>query len=370
MFIFANMFPEDTSRGITKKVFAQIQALDHIGHEVRYYTGYTEEGAAVFDRKGNIVYFREFPAKSKIINRVLRNKTLKNMAFEFLKGTDERFTEMYFRYVFFDYSTMKLYKEAKNHTKTVILEMHSYPNYNKGQYVLYPVFVIDRIYRKANLKYIDKIVTISSFDNIFGKETIRIDNGVDLDHIRRQTKTVHEGIRIISVPYEWLAHGYDRLVRGLYNYYTNSHECINVELWFVGTIMDSTKKLIKELNMEGKIKYLGIKKGNELDEIYDQVDIGAGCLGMHRCNTKDSSGLKTKEYIAKGIPFFYAGEPLFDKNSFPYAMQVESTDAPIDIKAVLDFYYKLKSDDTIPEKMRKWAEKYTWDEEMKKIFKR
>jgi hypothetical protein len=51
-------------------------------------------------------------------------------------------------------------------------------------------------------------------------------------------------------------------------------------------------------------------------------------------------------------------------------MQVESTDAPIDIKAVLDFYYKLKSDDTIPEKMRKWAEKYTWDEEMKKIFKR
>lgn len=368
VFFLSNMLPGDCSRGITKKTFAQIDAMNKIGHEVKYYTGYTSNGAAVFNKKGEIIYSKRFPTKNALINRVFRNKTLKTMAFEYLSQSNERFDDMYFRYLFFDKETKRLYEESKKHSDNLILEMHSYPNYNKGQYFLYPVFVIDRFYRNACIKFIDKIVTISSHDYIFGKKTIKIDNGVDLDNIRIQKKKTHNGVRIISVSYEWLAHGYNRLIKGLYEYYKKETNPENVEVWFVGTMMKSTSKLINELHMSDKIKFLGIKKGKELEDIYDQVDIGAGCLGLHRCNSKDSGGLKTKEYIAKGLPFFYSGEPLFDKSKFSFGLQIEANENPVDIKSLLTFYHLLEKKEDIPIKMREWAKDYTWEAEMKKVF--
>lgn len=369
MFFLTNMFPNDDSRGITKKVFAQMRAFEKLGYEVQYYTGYKDDGAVILNRDGSVAFFKKYPTKINIVNRLLRNKILKRMSYDFFKTTEEKFDCVYLRYLFFDPISIKMFREAKKHTPYLLLEMHSYPNYNKGQYSLYPVFAIDRICRNRAIKYIDKIVAISKSKNIFGKPTYNIDNGIDLDSIKPQRKNPHKGLNIISVSYEWLAHGYDRLIKGLYEYYKDdSMDKIDVQIILVGTVMASTERLIHSLGMDSHVKCVGIKKGSELDEIYDNCDLGAGCLAVHRVNTQDSSGLKTKEYIAKGIPFFYAGEPLFAKESFPYALQLKSDETPININSIIAFNDSIKETVGMTEKMREWAKEYTWETQMKPVF--
>ena len=131
--------------------------------------------------------------------------------------------------------------------------------------------------------------------------------------------------------------------------------------------MSSTDRLISKLHLDDRCIKYGPQKGDELEAIYDKANIGVGCLANHRIGSTFGSALKTKEYIAKGIPFIYGWKESVLEN-FEYALQFDLCDAPIDIKKVIDFYDSIPKQD-LPTLIRKHlSKKDTWEYQMSKVI--
>lgn len=139
-------------------------------------------------------------------------------------------------------------------------------------------------------------------------------------------------------------HGYDRIIKGLYNYY-KSNPKKEVYYYFVGegSELHNLKKLTKELNMEKYVIFYGTKTGKDLDEIVNKSDVAFGSLANHRKNIYLDSALKNREYCARGIPFVIASEDLDFPNNFEYVFRVSRDETPIDMIAIIDFYDRIKN---------------------------
>lgn len=369
VFFFANIFPDDKSRGITKKVFSQISALNNLNYEVSYYTGYTPDGAAVFNKENKIVFQKRYKFKNKNLRRILRNQLLKDTAYEFLKKSDIEIDLAYLRYVYFDNKTLKILKLLKQKKKFVLMEAHAYPIYQKKVSPMLLVYLVDFLFIPKIKKNIDLVVAISNQKNIWGVKTINIDNGVNIKEYapRKEICMEDKTINIISVAYEWEAHGYSRILHGLYNYY-NSGGMRTVNIYFVGTLMKKTEQLIKKLHLEDHVFFVGKKTGKDLDKIYDICHLGMGVLAPYVFGSDIGTGLKIKEYMAKGIPYFYAGKTLNENEKFPYRISVPLDNSDIVISDLIEFYDKIKNPKMISE-IRNYAKKYSWENIYQQVLK-
>ena len=365
-----NIHPNDLSRGITKKCFAQMRACNNLGYQVDYYTAYIDDGVCIYNSKDEIVKKLPYKTKNRYINRVFRNQYLKKCVFDFLSEKPEEVKVLYSRFLFFDRITYKLFKKAKESNMKTILELHSYPCYFAKEVYMYPVYAVDFAYRRRTLQYVDRIAAMTDKKNIWNIETVHFENGINLESIQPQRRTREPGIiRIIAVSYEWKVHGYDRMIKGLYNYYHNQTNKYDVELVLVGTVMKSTQQLVKKMGLQKHVTMVGIKQGAELDKVYDECDIGMGCLGLHRRAQSAVSDLKTREYAAKGIPYIYAGNQLGEDLSFKYALKLPSDETPIDVNRIVEFYESFATDENVGQNMREWAKNYTWETQMEKVLK-
>lgn len=127
--------------------------------------------------------------------------------------------------------------------------------------------------------------------------------------------------------------GMDRLLIGMENYKRN----IKLELHIVGSVTKNIMGLVKSLNLEKNVVFHGLKYGMELDEIFENVHVAVGTLGIHRKGLKFGSPLKIREYMARGIPFVisYIDEDIEDE--FPLFLKVPSDDSPVNMNDVIKF---------------------------------
>lgn len=81
---------------------------------------------------------------------------------------------------------------------------------------------IDKIFRHDLCKQLNAIVTFSNDTVIFGQRTIRISNGIDFSSIplRQQIHTMENELHLIGVAEIHFWHGFDRIINGLKEYYT------------------------------------------------------------------------------------------------------------------------------------------------------
>ena len=122
---------------------------------------------------------------------------------------------------------LQLVRKLKQAGAKVVMEIPTYP-YDQ-EYVAWSMkfsLAIDRCFRHRLTKELDGIVTFSNAENIFGGKTIRISNGIDFEAIpikRTQNDTSHE-LHLIGVAEVHYWHGFDRLIRGLAEYYRTNPE--------------------------------------------------------------------------------------------------------------------------------------------------
>lgn len=92
--------------------------------------------------------------------------------------------------------------------------------------------------------------------------------------------------------------------------------------------------------MQDHIIFYGRKDGNELDIIYDYCDLAAACFGFHRIGAKLSSNLKSREYLAKGLPIISSVDidVLQVADNTKYFLKVPYDDTPINIEEIIKFY--------------------------------
>lgn len=359
----------DDKSGVGKKVKAQVDALQRAGFDVALshlalddqgeYCGRLIEGIVVDEYSDSFVVRKKWKWRFKF-DSVLHYISSEKIQF------------LYIRYTHF---ANPLFVEFLNSVKklgvVVFLEIPTYPyddEYRDASKFVKASLWFENFSRQSFANCVDRILTYSDDDSIFGVKTLQIDNGVDLLTTPLRKPSSKQGkFSILAVSSMEYWHGYDRLISGLRKYY-DSHGEVEITINFAGGINTPTaKKYIEQvasLKLAEHVNFLGYVSGEMLNQLFDETDVAVGVLGGHRKSLDSFKSLKNREYCARGVPFAYSGsDATFDGQEF--ALKFPANDSPIDIKFLMawsgDAARHLQS-------MRMFAEaNISWDTQMKLV---
>ncbi len=324
--------------GVDKKIRDQLLAAEESG----IYTNRVE-----IEKKPSLL--RAFPFSSSL---------------EWGKAQMPTADALYIRMEPFSYPFIRFLQKTKKNKPgiRVILEIPTYPYDEEIKRLNMITRYRDRIYRRYLWKYVDRIVTYSEDDKIFGIRTIRIRNGINVRTVPLAKKRhKDQEIHLIAVAALQPYHGYERLIEGLKDYYSGEAERI-VRFLIVGSgpSEEELKHLVKSYGLEDKVLFFGQKTGDPLTEIYDQSDIGTGSFGLYKRGDSRSSALKTREYLSRGLPMISGcTEDVFQGKNADFYLELENDESPVDIQRVVDFYDRLMADgkEALSGRIREFAEK-------------
>ncbi|MBP9037677.1 MAG: glycosyltransferase [Candidatus Cloacimonas sp.] len=223
----------------------------------------------------------------------------------------------------------------------VIIEIPVYP-YKKGMLrnpYLSIQYVKEVLYRKHYEEVVDRFVTYSSDKRICNVETIRTMNGVNLACInanRCSNEYKPNEINLIAVATFLPHHGYERVIQGLHNYYIHGG-IRQFTIHFVGDGLEKNKyeRLVSKYSLNKYIVFHGFKYGNELDNLYNNADAGLVSFGSYKEKVERLCTIKTREYLAKGLPVILGGiDELFEKSEGEYALCFSNDASPIDFERI------------------------------------
>ena len=354
----------DPNNGISKKISYQLDAFKANGHET--HLCYMDENGSkrrIVDGKTIADYGNG--KKGKILKRT-----------EFGSIVDYAIKEgIEFVYIRSNHNanpfTIHMVRRMKKNGMKVVMEIPTYPYDQEYFYKnMWRQLVQDKIFRKLFAKQLDAIVTFTDDDFIFGKRTIRISNGIDFDSVRMKKESHHptNELHLIGVAEIHSWHGFDRVIKGLADYYTTSRET-KVYFHVVGYFFSYVEKdeithLINENHLESYVILHGKKHGNELDNIFDQCDFGIGSLGRHRVGIDNIKTLKNREYAARGIPFIYS-ETDTDFDNKSYILKAPADESPIIIEKIIKFCTQLTIS---PIEIRSSIKELSWKNQMKRVI--
>lgn len=255
-------------------------------------------------------------------------------------------------------------KERWPNCKTIV-EFYTYP-YEKDEYKSLPgklSMIKDRVYRTKYNRYVDRIVTYTKDSEIFGVKTITSLNGVDTNTFFAITARPedHE-VHLLAVAMFQKHHGYERIIEGMHRYYSSGGNRV-VKLLLVGDgpEIGLYQELVEKYDLSRNVKFYGRLQGEPLNELYNSADIGLGTFGFYKIGLNSASSLKTKEYLAKGLPVA-AGcvEDFVQDNDRKYYIDFPNDDTPVDIEKLIVFhdgiYKQSSSRQEIANSIHKYAE--------------
>lgn len=293
---------------------------------------------------------------------------------------------IYCRRMTADYQYVNFFRFIKRKYPSckILIEIPSYPYFRDSYFHSikhlirsFPYYLKDMIYTRKLHRYVDRVVTFTKDDKIYGIETIQTRNGTDVDSInmnRGSLKTINE-YNLIAVAHFAPHHGYERIIKGIKDYYLNGGKK-NVYLHLVGDgkELNLYEKMVEKLELKDRVFFHGKKTGQDLDDIYVTADIGIDCMAMYKDKRNFLSSIKVTEYLAKGLPVITGVDvDVFQKTSTNYNIQFENNELPINmIKVInhLDQLHNGKDGEVVASEIREFA-KRTVDNSivMKRIIK-
>ena len=354
----------DPNNGISKKISYQVKALKECGLAVHLcYMDESTSKRRMVDEK--IIADYGHGVMSKIRKRIdfaSITRYAKKSGIEFVYIRSNHNANPF---------SVHMVRQMQKYGMKVVMEIPTYPydSEYKAQGMSKQIFQ-DKLFRNTLAKYLDAIVTFSDYDSIFGQRTIRISNGIDFSNVKIKSRgnDTSKELNLIGVAeiHEW--HGFDRIVKGLSNYYSTPKDYI-VKFHVVGYFFSAEgeaefKKTINDNKLGEYVILYGKKHGEELDKIFDRCDFGVGSLGRHRVGIDSIKTLKNREYAARGIPFIYS-ETDSDFDNMPYVLKVPADETPIDIFRIIEFQKSL----TIkPSEIRDSIQNLSWTCQMEHVL--
>ena len=254
----------------------------------------------------------------------------------------------------------------------LLLEIPTYPydvEYKTSLFWI-PLLWQDRFWRRKLKRYLDRIVVLSNDREVFGIPTIHMENGVDLDRMPIKKQNESDGISLCCAAQFSVWHGIDRLLRGLAEYESFPGEKREVHLYLAGEGPQSAelKKLTEALGLQKVVTFCGRLTSRQLyEQLFDRCDLGVESLRKF-CHSQGAmfSTLKSREYLAVGLPFLYEGKvDVFEQEDVDFCFQVPSDETPVDIGALISFYDGLLQKETkeqLSERIRVYAQDHvSWD---------
>jgi glycosyltransferase involved in cell wall biosynthesis len=338
-FFTPKMSPEaGQSLGVQKKVQGQIRAFQRLGFQVE-----------LFD-------FAPFHYEANILRALVRaheytRKQYRNCFEQLLRYRPDA---IYIRYNFSDSHLIHFLKSCKMTLGSEIpiyVELATFPYdqelRSSGRPGLILLYLTDLSFRGRLHKYIDRVVTFSDYQVIFGIPTIKISNGVDTQVIQTavaEPEPVNrDGYHFIGVSNLVFWTGYERMIKGLSEY--NRHRSGKKVVFHIvgdGLNLEMLQNLVAQEKLEDSVVFHGAHSGDALDQLFIGSDLAIGNLGVHRKGMTINPDLKNREYCARGIPLVTSTiDPGFPRD-FPYLLTVPPDESPIEIKTVVDFLENLR----------------------------
>ena len=370
LFLVYHGFSDES--GISKKIHYQVKGLRQNGHEVHlcYYD---------FDPRGHRCRY----VGNKVIAdygtgalAAIRSRTQLDCIYNYCAVNA---IEMVYARSFMNASPIlvRLFDKLNKRGIKCITEIPTYPYDSefKGYPLKYKIpLYIDKLFRKALAKKMEAIVTFSNEETIFGKRTICISNGIDLDSIPIHNPKKQNDIHLIAVAEIHYWHGFDRLVAGMGEYYKLNPDARKVFFHIVGWEDDrgttsngylTVEQTAKKYNIGQYVVNHGKLFGDKLDEVFNQCVFAIGSLGRHRSGITNIKTLKNREYAARGIPFIYS-ETDNDFEDKPYIIKAPADESPINIRQIIDF---IDTHDVNPTEIRNTVEHLSWRFQMEKVVR-
>lgn len=354
----------DPNNGISKKISYQLEAFKANGHEA------------------HLCYLDEISSKQRIIDDTTianygngkRGKILKRTEFGSIVNYAIK-EGIEFVYIRSNHNanpfTIHMVRRMNKAGMKVVMEIPTYP-YDQEYFnrSMRRQLIQDKLFRNLFAKQLNAIVTFSEEDIIFGQQTIRISNGIDFDSVRMKKKSLHPAyeLHLIGVAEIHRWHGFDRVIKGLADYYSTPKE-MKVYFHMVGYFFSPIEEaeiteIIKTYQLEPYVILYGKQHGEELDEIFDRCDFGIGSLGRHRVGIKHIKTLKNREYAARGIPFVYS-ETDTDFDNKPYVLKVPADETAVKIEDIIKFNQQLS---ITPQQIRDSIKELSWKHQMGKVI--
>ena len=370
LFLVYHGFSDES--GISKKIHYQVKGLRQNGHEVHlcYYD---------FDPRGHRCRY----VGNKVIAdygtgalAAIRSRTQLDCIYNYCAVNA---IEMVYARSFMNASPIlvRLFDKLNKRGIKCITEIPTYPYDSefKGYPLKYKIpLYIDKLFRKALAKKMEAIVTFSNEETIFGKRTICISNGIDLDSIPIHNPKKQNDIHLIAVAEIHYWHGFDRLVAGMGEYYKLNPDARKVFFHVVGWEDDrgttsngylTVEQTAKKYNIGQYVVNHGKLFGDKLDEVFNQCVFAIGSLGRHRSGITNIKTLKNREYAARGIPFIYS-ETDNDFEDKPYIIKAPADESPVNIRQIIDF---IDTHDVNPTEIRNTVEHLSWRFQMEKVVR-
>ncbi len=275
------------------------------------------------------------------------------------------YDKIYLRYPLLDFSSLSYAKKyghktiTQHHTKELneILKYKINPLFKGMQYLLEKFLAPSFFTHISGLTAMsDDVIEYEVKRTEFKGKIFRFSNGIDSSRytaspIYSDLKKSLNMIFIASNFSSW--HGLDRLLSSLSNY----GGATDIKLYIVVNLDKKHSNMINsiEFNSNAKIMQCGKLYGKELDKIYKNIDLACDSLAMHRLEMKESSTLKSKEYIARGIPYLYSAFDMDMIEIKEYLFDVGYSEAEIEFEKIIDFYSELDKQE-MQHKFKKCAE--------------
>src|SRR5690606_24442717 len=190
-------------------------------------------------------------------------------------------------------------------------------------------------------------------------KTLKIGNGINIDDRIPLVKNVwpDDSLRLIAVAQFASWHGYDRLINALAALKEKyGFERVRLTLVGDGDELLSLKKLVETLGLRSQVSFSGMLRGDELDRAFEGAHIGISSLGLYRKGLNEASDLKTREYMARGLPVIGVGkDPDFEEDS-PFRFVVPNDDS---VESLVEFLYTVNERALpLPQDVRRFAENH------------
>lgn len=259
---------------------------------------------------------------------------------------------LYVRRTVADRAYVSFWKKVKERYPDckIIVELFTYP-YDKddfGKWNAWPFYLKELLYRPKLKKYVDRFVTYTEDDEIFGIPTIHSLNGINVDSIPQIAGQFRDGqINIIGVAFMQRHHGYERIIEGLNEYYSKQDPPrYRVELRLVGDGPEKPlyQELVRKYQLGEYVHFYPTMTGGELDELYNTSDIALVSFGMYKLGFYGLLGaLKSRECLAKGMPLI-TGCPIdVIPEDYPYAKVFPNDESTVKTEEIIAFYERLRS---------------------------
>lgn len=350
--------------GVKNKIYSQIKAFNRQGVDMDLI--YLEDNNIMFNNE----YTNQDISRFKI-GRV-RNNMMFFLVLKYFKEHTKLQTKKYdFIYIRFSMANIGMYKLAKWLYKQgikIIIEIPTYPYIDELSPSIYN-YVLKKIDGKVwnNIKrYVYRVAVTNNVKSINGIKTINIYNGVDIESIPIVKGNKGDTVNLVGVANISKWHGYDRIIKGLRDYY-KEYKTSQVHFYIVGNGVEKNnlEKMVKEFSLNEYVHFVGSRIGSELNLIMDKADIGVSSLALFRAGGGHDP-IKTKEFIARGIPVILGYEDKLVDMNLPYIMKVNEDDTPVDIDSILE---KIKNLHVDSREIREYAVKnLSWDSQIMKII--